>query len=70
MKISNEYHFNRWYDIGCIVLDDPVLGINLQVYTQSTPIPNECVNQMRFETPIDYAAKSTGYAVTTGELSI
>ena len=52
--------------MGCLYLDDPVLGINLEVYTQMTPIPNECINQMRFETPIDYVFKSTGYSVTVG----
>jgi len=57
---------DKWYDIGCIVLDDPVLGINLEIFTQSIPIPNECINQMRFETPIDYAFKSTGYSLTVG----
>ncbi|CAG2115249.1 unnamed protein product, partial [Medioppia subpectinata] len=57
---------DKWYDVGCLVLDDPVMGINIEVYTQMTPIPNECVNQMRFETPTDYPLKSTGYSVTVG----
>lgn len=56
----------RWFDVGCLCLEDPVQAIHLEVYTQMTPIPNECVNQMRFETPIDYAFRSTGYSLTVG----
>ncbi len=59
---------NSWHDIGCIALSDPVLGIDLQVYTQSTPIPNECVNVLMCETPKDYVLKSSGYAVTIGQV--
>ena len=52
--------------MGCIILEDPVLGIKLETYTQSIPLLNECVNQLQFETPIDYPERNSGYSVTIG----
>ncbi|XP_054158458.1 protein PRRC1-like isoform X2 [Oppia nitens] len=57
---------DKWYEMACLVLEDPVMAINLEVFTQLTPIPNECINQLRFETPIDYAFRSSGYSLTVG----
>lgn len=55
--------YNSWYEISCLFLEDPVLGIKLETFTQTTNVPSECVNQLRFETPNDYNYKNTGFAI-------
>lgn len=55
-----------WYDMGCLYLDDPLSGLKLVTYTQTTPIPHEAVNFLRFETPNDYEFRSTGFKKTIG----
>lgn len=56
-----------WYDSGYLLLDDPLSGIKLDIYTQSTPIPKVCVNQLKFETPSDYPLEKTGFSNTLGQ---
>lgn len=36
----------RWFDIGCLVVEDPVHGIRLEAFTQATPVPLEFVQQV------------------------
>ncbi|XP_064618840.1 protein PRRC1-like isoform X2 [Lineus longissimus] len=59
---------DKWFDIGCIVLKDPLRNINLQVFTQATPIPPEYVQQIQDDTPQDYPLRWSGYSVTIGEM--
>ena len=42
-------------------------GIKLDIYTQSTPIPKVCVNQLKFETPSGYPLEKTGFFKTIGQ---
>lgn len=46
--------FSRWFDIGCVILDDPGNGIHIETFTQTTPVPLEHVQQVR--SSITYAA--------------
>lgn len=62
------YSFYRWFDIGCIVLSDPVHHISLEVFTQATPVPSEHVLQAQSLTPSDYSLRWSGLAVTVGEV--
>lgn len=39
--------FSRWFDIGCLILDDPGNGIHIETFTQTTPVPLEHVQQVR-----------------------
>lgn len=39
---------SRWFDIGCLVVEDPVHGIRLEGFTQATPVPLEFVQQVSF----------------------
>ncbi|XP_070954600.1 protein PRRC1 isoform X2 [Macaca nemestrina] len=36
---------DKWFDIGCLVVEDPVHGIHLETFTQATPVPLEFVQQ-------------------------
>ncbi|XP_033107449.1 protein PRRC1-like isoform X2 [Anneissia japonica] len=59
---------DKWFDIGCIVLQDPTYNINLEVFTQATPIACQYVQQAQTNTPPDYNLRWSGLAVTVGEV--
>lgn len=37
----------RWFDIGCLILEDPAHSIHIEVFTQATPLTLEVVQQVR-----------------------
>lgn len=43
-------------------------GINLETYTEFTPLPLDIVSVAKDDTPQDYEHLSTGFAVTIGSL--
>ncbi|KAM8961153.1 protein PRRC1 isoform 2-T2 [Pelodytes ibericus] len=59
---------DKWFDIGCVILDDPMQGIRLEVFTQATPLPMEFVQQAQNLTPQDYHLRWSGLSVTVGEV--
>ncbi|XP_071587889.1 protein PRRC1 isoform X2 [Heliangelus exortis] len=36
---------DMWFDIGCLIIEDPVHGIHLEAFTQATPVPLQYVQQ-------------------------
>jgi non-canonical (house-cleaning) NTP pyrophosphatase len=56
-----------WFELGCLVLEDPLLGVKLVVYTQAIPIPNESVTELKFETASDYPLRASGFSKTIGQ---
>ncbi|KAM5299474.1 protein PRRC1 [Ctenodactylus gundi] len=58
----------KWFDIGCLVVEDPVHGIHLETFTQATPVPLEFVQQAQSLTPQDYSLRWSGLLVTVGEV--
>lgn len=65
--IINVINF-RWFDLGLILLDDPIRKIQLHTYTQMTPVPGAIVAVAREETPTDYPLKATGFKIPIGGL--
>ncbi|XP_029475146.1 protein PRRC1 isoform X2 [Rhinatrema bivittatum] len=59
---------DKWFDIGCIILDDPAHAIHLEAFTQATPVPLEYVQQAHNLTPQDYNLRWSGLLVTVGEV--
>ncbi|XP_055488490.1 protein PRRC1 isoform X1 [Leucoraja erinacea] len=59
---------DRWFDIGCLILEDPAHGICLKNFTQATPVPSEFVQQAQNLTPADYNLRWSGLMVTIGEV--
>lgn len=59
---------DKWYDLGVILLNDSKHDINLQAFTQMTPVPSEIVSQAQQATPEDYPLKWSGLSVTIGSL--
>ncbi|KAK7810311.1 hypothetical protein U0070_009345 [Myodes glareolus] len=56
---------DKWFDIGCLVVEDPVHGIRLEAFTQATPVPLEFAQSL---TPQDYNLRWSGLLVTVGEV--
>ncbi|NXC90626.1 PRRC1 protein, partial [Cercotrichas coryphoeus] len=59
---------DKWFDIGCLIIEDPVHGIHLETFTQATPVPLEYVQQAKSLTPQDYSLRWSGLLVTVGEV--
>uniref|UniRef100_A0A2K6ER29 Protein PRRC1 n=1 Tax=Propithecus coquereli TaxID=379532 RepID=A0A2K6ER29_PROCO len=59
---------DKWFDVGCLVVEDPVHGIHLETFTQATPLPLEFVQQAQSLTPQDYNLRWSGLSVTVGEV--
>ncbi|XP_051541193.1 protein PRRC1-like isoform X2 [Myxocyprinus asiaticus] len=58
----------KWYDIGCVILDDPGNGIHIETFTQATPVALEHIQQAQSLTPPDYPLHWSGLLVTVGEV--
>ncbi|NXH09390.1 PRRC1 protein, partial [Bucco capensis] len=59
---------DKWFDIGCLIIEDPVNGIHLEAFTQATPVPLQYVQQAKSLTPQDYNLRWSGLLVTVGEV--
>ncbi|KAL0965097.1 hypothetical protein UPYG_G00276770 [Umbra pygmaea] len=59
---------DKWFDIGCLILEDPGAGIHIETFTQATPLALEYVQQAQSLTPTDYSLRWSGLQVTVGEV--
>ncbi|KAF7649466.1 hypothetical protein LDENG_00141010 [Lucifuga dentata] len=59
---------DKWFDIGCLILEDPAHSVHIQVFTQATPVALEHVQQAQSLTPPDYSLRWSGLIVTIGEV--
>ncbi|NXM26673.1 PRRC1 protein, partial [Oxyruncus cristatus] len=59
---------DKWFDIGCLIIEDLVHGIHLEAFTQATPVPLQYVQQAKSLTPQDYNLRWSGLLVTVGEV--
>lgn len=58
---------DKWFDIGCLLLKDHSRNIELQVFTQATPVPHQFVLAAQEQTPSDYNLRWSGLSVTVGQ---
>lgn len=58
---------DKWFDIGCVILEDPIRNINLEVFTQAVPVPMDIISHIQSATPADYSLSWSGLSVTTGQ---
>ncbi|NWZ91074.1 PRRC1 protein, partial [Nesospiza acunhae] len=56
---------DKWFDIGCLIIEDPIHGIHLEAFTQATPVPLQYAKSL---TPQDYSLRWSGLLVTVGEV--
>ncbi|XP_041367893.1 protein PRRC1-A-like isoform X2 [Gigantopelta aegis] len=59
---------DRWYEMSCIVLQDPGHRIELQTFSQPTPIPTEYILMAQDKTPSTYPLRWSGLAATIGQV--
>ncbi|XP_076166689.1 protein PRRC1-like [Ptiloglossa arizonensis] len=59
---------DKWYDLGVVLLNDPKNDVNLQTFTQMTPVPSHIVTMAQEATPENYPLKWSGFTVTVGSL--
>lgn len=59
---------DKWFDLSCLLLEDPAHNIRLQVFTQATPLALQHVQQAQALTPPDYSLRWSGLVVTVGEV--
>ncbi|KAM9841280.1 protein PRRC1 isoform 1-T2 [Aulostomus maculatus] len=59
---------DKWFDIGCLILEDPGHGIRAEVFTQATPLALEHIQQAQSLTPPDYSLRWSGLIVPVGEV--
>lgn len=59
---------DRWYDISCIVLKDPANNIQLEVFSQATPVPSDYIELAKEQTSSDYSLRWSGLAITIGQV--
>ncbi|KAM8828686.1 protein PRRC1 isoform 1-T4 [Spinachia spinachia] len=59
---------DKWFDIGCLILEDPGHSLRLEVFTQATPLALDYVQQAQSLTPPDYSLRWSGLIVTVGEV--
>lgn len=46
-EFSEFFVVSRWFDIGCLILEDPGHSIRIEVFTQATPLSLEHVQQVQ-----------------------
>lgn len=63
MKLSKYCIFNRWYEFGLLKLNDMERNIDLEIYTQSVPVPASIVGLINDDTPKDYEHITTGFSI-------
>ncbi|XP_025412239.1 protein PRRC1-like isoform X2 [Sipha flava] len=54
---------SKWYEFGLLKLNDMERNIDLEVYTQSVPVPTSIVSLINDDTPKDYEHISTGFSI-------
>ncbi|KAL4227403.1 Protein prrc1 [Mactra antiquata] len=59
---------DRWYEMSCLILQDPQHRIDLQTFSQPSPIPAEYILKAQDRTPKDYPLRWSGLAVTIGQV--
>ncbi|ELU18645.1 hypothetical protein CAPTEDRAFT_179604 [Capitella teleta] len=57
-----------WFDVACVLLKDPLHNIEIQVFSQSTPVHLDYVQMAQDATPTDYNLSWSGLSVTVGEM--
>ncbi|VVC32620.1 Hypothetical protein CINCED_3A015843 [Cinara cedri] len=54
---------SKFYELGFLKLNDMERNIDVEVYTQSVPVPTSIVSLIRDDTPLDYEQISTGFSI-------
>ncbi|XP_008323678.1 protein PRRC1 [Cynoglossus semilaevis] len=58
----------KWFDLSCLILEDPGQNIRIEVFTQATPVDLDYIQQAQSLTPPDYSLRWSGLIVPVGEV--
>ena len=58
---------DQWFDVACLLLDDPRHNIKLELFSLAVPVDNDVISEMQKATPSDYDMRWSGLAMTVGE---
>ena len=58
---------DHWFDVACILLDDPENNIKFEVFSLAVPVDGDIIADMQKATPQDYDLRWSGLSVTVGE---
>lgn len=56
-----------WFEMSCLLLEDPVRNVTLHAYTQPLMVPSRAVARMQNCTTDSYPLVKTGFAITVGQ---
>lgn len=59
---------DRWFEMTCLILRDPVHRVELQTFSQPTPIPTEYILKAQDATSSDYPLRWSGLAKSIGQV--
>lgn len=62
-----ELFSDNWFEMNCLLLEDPVRNISVQVFSQPLMVPANAVARMRNCTTDSYPLRQSGFAVTVGQ---
>lgn len=58
---------DNWFELNCLVLEDPVRNLALQAFSQPLMVPGAAVLRMRNCTTDSYPLRQSGFALTVGQ---
>ena len=59
---------DHWFEIACVLLDDPKNNIKFEVFTLAVPVDSDVVAEMQKSTPSDYDLRWSGLSISIGEM--
>lgn len=59
---------DRWFEMTCLILRDPTHRVELQTFSQPTPIPTEYILRAQDSTASDYPLRWSGLAKSIGQV--
>nr|CAH0112649.1 unnamed protein product [Daphnia galeata] len=62
-----ELFTDNWFEMNCLLLEDPVRNICVQVFSQPLMVPANAIARMRSCTTDSYPLRQSGFAVTVGQ---
>lgn len=58
---------NNWFEMNCLIMEDPIRNLSLQAFSQPLMIPAKAVQRLHDNTPVSYPSKESGFAITIGQ---
>lgn len=67
IKTNVSFLIHSWFEMNCLLLEDPVRNICIQVFSQPLMVPVNAIARMGNCTTDSYPLRQSGFAVTVGQ---